>query len=102
MCVQIPDICYTYITRRTFMSIAIKEKRIEFRISEDDKQTIEDAARLSRISLSSYIVSVVLKQAKFDLEMNEIITLNNKERNALMAAFKNPPQPNKALRNLFK
>mgnify|MGYP003314796479 CR=1 FL=1 len=84
------------------MSVAIKEKRIEFRISEDAKQTIEDAARLSRISLSSYIVSVVLKQAKLDLEMNEIITLNNKERNALMAAFKNPPQPNKALRNLFK
>lgn len=84
------------------MAVAIKEKRIEFRVPDEAKKTIEDAAKLSNISVSSYILSVVLKQAKQDLEQNEIITLNNKERDALMRVLDNPPKPNAALRGLFK
>ena len=84
------------------MAITIKEKRIEFRVPEEAKKTIEDAAKLSNISLSSYILSVVLKQAKIDLEQNEMIVLNNKERDSLMSALNNPPEPNSALKNLFK
>lgn len=84
------------------MAIAIKEKRIEFRVPDEAKKTIEDAAKLANISLSSYILSVVLKQAKLDLEQNEIITLNNKERDLLMENLNNPPEPNEALKNLFK
>lgn len=84
------------------MAVAIKEKRIEFRVPDEAKKTIEDAARLSNISLSSYILTVVLKQAKIDLEQNEVITLNNKERDSLMEALANPPKPNEALKSLFK
>ena len=84
------------------MAIAIKEKRIEFRVSDDAKKIIEQAAALSNISVSSYILSVVLKQAKLDLEQNELITLNNRERDSLMRALECPPKPNEALRSLFK
>ena len=84
------------------MAVAIKEKRIEFRLPEDAKNTIEDAARLANISLSSYILTVVLKQAKLDLEQNEIIMLNNKERDNLMKALSEPVEPNEALKGLFK
>ena len=84
------------------MAIATKEKRIEFRVPDEAKKTIEDAAKLSNISVSSYILSTVLKQARLDLEKNEIITLNNKERDALMNALANPPEPNEALKELFK
>jgi len=84
------------------MAVTIKEKRIEFRVSEEAKKTIEDAAKLSNISLSSYILSVVLKQAKIDLEQNEIISLNNKDRDNLMKALSNPPKANEALKDLFK
>lgn len=84
------------------MAVAIKEKRIEFRVPDEAKKTIEDAAKLANISLSSYILTVVLKQAKLDLEQNEVIVLNNKERDVLMKALANPPEPNDALRGLFK
>ncbi|MCR5309272.1 MAG: DUF1778 domain-containing protein [Bacilli bacterium] len=84
------------------MAVAIKEKRIEFRVPDEAKKTIEDAARLSNISLSSYILSVVLKQAKIDLEQNEIIVLNNAERDSLMKALECPPKPNEALKDLFR
>ena len=84
------------------MAAQVKENRIEFRLPSDAKKTIEDAARLSNISLSSYILSVVLKQAKLDLEQNEVISLNNKDRDLLMAALTNPPKPNDSLKALFK
>ena len=73
-----------------------------FKEADEAKKTIEDAAKLSNISVSSYILSTVLKQARLDLEKNEIITLNNKERDALMNALANPPEPNEALKELFK
>lgn len=84
------------------MAVTIKEKRIEFRVPDEAKKTIEDAARLSNISLSSYILTVVLKQARIDLEQNETIVLNNHERDVLMEALDNPPKPTQALRDLFK
>lgn len=84
------------------MAVSIKEKRIEFRVPDEAKKTIEEAAKLSNISVSSYILSVVLKQARLDLEQNEIIILNNQERDSLMAALANPPKPNEALKGLFR
>lgn len=84
------------------MAIQIKEKRIEFRIPSDDKNRIEEAARLANLSLSSYILSVVIKQANLDLEQNDKIILSNKERDLLMNALNNPPKANESLKELFK
>jgi len=84
------------------MAIALKEKRIEFRVPDDKKKTIEEAAKISNVSVSSYIINVVYKQAKIDLEQNEIINLSNRERDFLMDALRNPPKPNEALKALFK
>ena len=84
------------------MAISIKEKRIEFRVPDEAKKMIEEAAKLSNISVSSYILSVVLKQARLDLEQNEVIILNNQERDSLMSALANPPKPNEALKGLFR
>ena len=84
------------------MAVNGKEKRIEFRVPEDAKQTIEEAARLANVSLSSYILTVCLKQARLDLELNETIILKNDERDSLMQALAEPIAPNDALKLLFK
>ena len=84
------------------MAVTVKEKRIEFRVPDEAKKIIEDAARLSNVSISSYILSVTLKQAKLDLAQNETIVLNNLERDALMNALSKPAKPNEALKDLFK
>lgn len=83
------------------MATTIKEKRIEFRVSEESKKIIEYAAELANISLSSYILSVVLKQAKLDIEQSNAIVLNNKERDSLIKSLKKPAKPNKELKELF-
>ena len=79
-----------------------KEKRIEIRVSNEDKSLIEQAAALSGISLSSYMLLNTLKQAKLDISLNELISLDNKDRDSLIAAFSNPPEPNKNLKDLLK
>ncbi len=84
------------------MAVSVKEKRIEFRVPDEAKKTIEDAARLANISLSSYILTVVLKQARLDLAQNDVITLNNKDRDALMEALSKDIEPNDALKDLFR
>lgn len=84
------------------MAIATKETRIEFRAPLEAKRTIEEAAKVTNNTLSSYIISVCLKQAKLDLEQNETIVLKDKERDLLMKILDKPSSPNDALINLFK
>lgn len=84
------------------MAVTTKEKRIEFRVPDEAKKMIEEAARLANVSVSSYILSVTLKQARLDLSQNETIVLNNQERDALMNALSEPAKPNEALKDLFK
>ena len=84
------------------MSITIKTNRIDIRLADEDKKIIEMAAKYNRQSISSYIISVVIRQAEMDLLKNETITLSNKERDIFLSALENPPTPNEALINLLK
>ena len=84
------------------MAVALKEKRIDLRVPLETKKTIEEAAKLANLSLSSYILTISLKQAKLDLEQNEVITLSNVERDRLLSSLDKPTQPNEALKGLFK
>lgn len=84
------------------MAAIAKNNRINIRVSDDDKEMLELAARYSKQSLSSYIVDIVLKQAELDIRKNETITLNNEQRDLFLKILDNPPPPNEALKSLFK
>lgn len=84
------------------MAITTRKERIDIRISLQDKEMIERAANFNNLSISSYIISVVLKQAKIDLKDNEIIILNNSERDNFIKALNECNEPNQSLIDLFK
>lgn len=84
------------------MAIATKQTRIEFRLNEESKKMIEEAANLSNLNISSYILNVIIRQAKIDLEQNEIIKLDNSDRDRLLKALSQNKEPNDKLRGLFK
>ena len=84
------------------MAVTTRKERIDIRISLKDKETIERAAEYNNLSISSYIISVVLKQAKIDLRDNEVIILNNNERDNFIKALSECNEPNQALKDLFK
>ena len=85
------------------MAVSIaKTERIDLRTNSEEKSILERASELSHLSLSSYIISTCLKQAQLDLEKEETLTLSNKDRDLIMSALSNPPEPNDALKDLFK
>lgn len=84
------------------MAIALKDVRIDLRANSEQKSILERAAELKHISLSSYILATSLNQAQLDLTANETLVLSNRDRNLVMDLLDNPPEPNDALKGLFK
>lgn len=84
------------------MAVALKDVRIDLRANIQQKSTLEKAAELKHISLSSYILSTSLKQAQIDLTKNDTLVLSNRDRDLIMMALDNPPEPNDALKRLFQ
>lgn len=84
------------------MAVPAKSGRIDLRTDADQKTLLERAAEINHVSLSSYILSSSLKQAQIDLAENEVVYLSDKERAFVMNLLDNPPEPNDALKDLFK
>ena len=83
------------------MAVTGKDERIYFRVNSKQKALLEQVAELKHVSLSSYVLTSSLKQAQIDLAENEILVLSNRDRDLVMSALENPPEPNKALKGLF-
>lgn len=79
---------------------AAKINRLDIRISQEDKETLELAAASKRVSLSSYILSAIMEKAMNDLQREREITLSLNAWNQMMDLIDNPPEPNDALRGL--
>ena len=79
-----------------------KSSRIEIRVNEETKSLIEKAASLTGETISSYILSKSLSSARKDVERMESITINNKDREMFFSLLSDPPEPNVALKDLFK
>lgn len=84
------------------MAVAMKDVRIDLRTSASQKTLLEQAAELKHTSLSSYILASSLKQAQLDVAENETLLLSNRDRDLIMSILENQPEPNEALKGLFK
>lgn len=83
------------------MATAKQVERIDFRVNSKQKALLECAATVKCVSLSSYVLTSSLNQAQIDLAENEILVLSNRDRDLVMDALENPPEPNEALKRLF-
>jgi uncharacterized protein (DUF1778 family) len=79
------------------MAPAIRNERLDVRISSDLKRTIEHAAALTGQSLSDFILGIVTRRARKIIREAEVIRLTDQERDRFLAALDNPPAPNEAL-----
>ena len=84
------------------MAVLTKNNRIDIRLSDEDKRLIEKAASCFSQSISSYILTVVIKQAKLDLMDYGAIVLSNQDRDYVLNKTDEPGEPNDNLKNLFK
>ena len=84
------------------MAVAVKDSRVDLRVLDVQKSLLERAAEIKHLSLSSYILSSSIKQAELDIAENEMLILSNRDRDLVMSALENPPEPNEALKGMFK
>ena len=84
------------------MAVALKVERIDLMANINQKALLERAAELKQVSLSSYVLASSLKQAHIDLSENETLVLSERDRDLVMSALENAPEPNEALKRLFK
>ncbi len=80
----------------------MKRERVEFRTSTVELKQFEKAADILGMNLSSFLRTIALERSSEILRRQESILLNNKDRDAFLAALDNPPEPNKALKQAYK
>ena len=90
-----------YIYGGGVMAVTTKTNRIDIRLTNSDKLLIEKAADFNRQSVSSYIISVIVKQAQLDIAENETMVLPKKDWDFIMELLENPGEPNEALVDLM-
>ena len=84
------------------MAVSIKSNRIDLRVDDSNKEILERAAQIKNLSLTAYITSICLNQARLDIQENETLFLSGKDRDLVYQLLESTPEPNEALKGLFK
>ena len=84
------------------MAAIAKTSRIDLRISDEDKSLLEQAADIKNVSLSNYILSIIMKQAELDVRANENLVLSDEGAKFVLDLLDNPPEPTPALKKLIE
>lgn len=78
------------------------QKRLDLRLSSEEKETITRAAALSGHTVSEFIRGTMLAAATREIREHEVIRLTNEGSRAFVAAIMDPPEPNENLRRLAR
>ena len=75
-----------------------KEARLNFRLSHDSKDVIEEAATAMGQSVSDYAIATLVKNSQAVLQQSQTTVLSNRARKAFMALLDDSDaKPNRAL-----
>jgi len=77
------------------------QTKIEFTLSQADKEILEKAAAAKCLSLNEYLLDIALKAAKETPEVEQIV-LSERDWEIFASAIENPPEPNEALKAAIK
>jgi uncharacterized protein (DUF1778 family) len=81
---------------------SLKYKRLEARITPDQKILFQHAANLLGRSLTDFIVSALQDVAKRIIQEQNVMQLSLHDQLAFAEAWQNPPKPNNALKSALK
>lgn len=80
------------------MATALRAKRLEVRVTADQKNKIERAARLKGTSVTDFVVNEAQAAAIATIKEFEVLELRDDDRRVFVEALLNPPKPNAALK----
>ena len=79
-----------------------KRRKLEARVSEEQKQLIERAAAYDGMSQSDFIVNAAMTAARKTVQGQDVVNLNAAASRKIAELLLNPPQPNKRLKKAFR
>lgn len=79
-----------------------KRKKLEARVSDEQKQLIERAAAYDGVSQSDFIVNAAMAAARKTVQEQDVIRLNASASRRIAELLLNPPSPNKRLKKAFR
>jgi uncharacterized protein (DUF1778 family) len=71
----------------------IREDRLGFRVDEQTKALIEQAAQLERRKVSDYCLTTLADAARRTIARHETLLLSDRDRAVFFDALINPPEP---------
>jgi uncharacterized protein (DUF1778 family) len=84
------------------MPVALRTERTEARLLPEQKSRIEQAARLTGLSVSDFIVQHADAAAIKTIQLHSCWTLSDRDRDVFLNAILNPPNPNERLKTAAK
>ena len=79
-----------------------KIDRVDLRITKDQKEVLARAAGLSGLSLSSFMLTTALDEARKIVSKSDSVILADRDRDLFFSLLKNPPKPSKSLVKLMQ
>lgn len=76
----------------------MKEDRVEFRTSHQEREQFEVAASFLGMNLSSFLRMAALERSVEVLKKTQMMVLSNNDRDIFMSALEKPLKPNKNLK----
>lgn len=79
----------------------MKQDRVEFRTSHQERVQFEIAASFLGMNLSAFLRMAALERSAEVVKDSNILLLSDRDRDTFLNALENPPKPNKNLKKAF-
>lgn len=79
-----------------------RSERLDARITPEQKQLISDAARVFGMTTTQFVVQTAVRHAQDVLRDEAIVRTNERDRELLLKAITNPPEPSEALQRAWQ
>jgi uncharacterized protein (DUF1778 family) len=86
------------------MAVATEQdrKRITARVSDNVRETLEQAAELLGSTVNQFVVQSAFQEAQRVLERESVIRLSREATQKVMYLMEHPPKPNQKLKEAYK
>ncbi|KOO14421.1 hypothetical protein AKJ18_13555 [Vibrio xuii] len=81
--------------------VALKKERVEFRLSESEKNTIEEAATLSNTTVSKFVSETAVSKAQEVIDEHKRLQIEAGQWESVMDALENPADPNELMQEII-
>ncbi|KKI42998.1 type II toxin-antitoxin system TacA family antitoxin [Obesumbacterium proteus] len=81
---------------------ALKKQRIDLRLTDEDKNAIEEAAAMSNQTITQFMLTSASERAAEVIEQHRRLILSDESWNLVMDAISAPPAPNDRLKRAAK